>query len=207
MADKAYEEAWVDLLNAMPKVGLDETVDTGSYSYRYATLSHIIGLIRPILKEHGFAFTQNVVTQHETVTVKTTFWHTTGEGVSFGPLAFSTNKDPKAVGSAITYARRYQLTAALGIAPEDDDDGTRAAEAANVREQKPPTEKPSDWLAVRVAMFTQWDEDERREQYTDAMKALEIERFQTMEHAEQVFDRMQEAYYLAFPPTDDEAPF
>jgi hypothetical protein len=41
-------------------------------------------------------------------------------------------------GSAITYARRYALTAILGVAPEDDDDATQAVQAPEKKPAKTP---------------------------------------------------------------------
>lgn len=47
------------------------------------------------------------------------------------PLA---KHDPQAMGSAITYERRFALSAMLGIVPEEDDDGNAAC---NMMESSP----------------------------------------------------------------------
>lgn len=53
--------------------------------------------------------------------VSTIIMHTSGEWIS-GELAMNPVKaDPQGIGSAVTYARRYGLSAFVGIAPEDDD--------------------------------------------------------------------------------------
>jgi hypothetical protein len=50
------------------------------------------------------------------------FVHESGEQLSAGILSVPAAKqDPQGYGSALTYARRYSLMAACGIAPEDDD--------------------------------------------------------------------------------------
>ena len=55
-------------------------------------------------------------------TVETLFVHESGEQISAGKLHVPAPKqDPQGYGSALTYARRYSLMAACGIAPEDDD--------------------------------------------------------------------------------------
>ena len=56
------------------------------------------------------------------VTVETIFLHESGEQYSAGKLHVPATKfDAQGYGSALTYARRYSLMAACGIAPEDDD--------------------------------------------------------------------------------------
>jgi len=56
------------------------------------------------------------------VTVETLFIHESGETLSAGKLHVpATKQDAQGYGSALTYARRYSLMAACGIAPEDDD--------------------------------------------------------------------------------------
>jgi hypothetical protein len=54
--------------------------------------------------------------------VETVFVHESGEMLECGKLHVPAAKqDPQGYGSALTYARRYSLMAACGIAPEDDD--------------------------------------------------------------------------------------
>lgn len=60
--------------------------------------------------------------------------------------------DPKANGSAVTYARRYSLFAALGIYPDPDDDGT-AAQTQYVPQQQPQT--TSEWQQAQRAAQAQ----------------------------------------------------
>jgi hypothetical protein len=56
------------------------------------------------------------------VTVETCFVHISGESFTGGTLHVPASKqDPQGYGSALSYARRYSLMAACGIAPEDDD--------------------------------------------------------------------------------------
>jgi hypothetical protein len=56
------------------------------------------------------------------IKIQTVFIHESGEQISSGWLFVPAAKaDPQGFGSALTYARRYSLMAACGIAPEDDD--------------------------------------------------------------------------------------
>jgi len=47
--------------------------------------------------------------------------HASGEFISDKLHIVPTKDDPQGLGSAITYARRYGLSAVAGIAPDDDD--------------------------------------------------------------------------------------
>jgi hypothetical protein len=62
-----------------------------------------------------------VVTNGRDVEVWTTILHVSGQYRTDGPLAFNGGSNPQQAGSAITYARRYALSALLGVLAEDDD--------------------------------------------------------------------------------------
>jgi hypothetical protein len=110
--------------------------DKGSYSYSYADLADIFAAVRPVLAKHELAVTQDVQIQDGKVLCYTMIWHSSGESHSFGPVTLNAGSTPQNAGSAITYARRYGLSAALGIATEEDDDAQHA-------EKKPRKPVPS----------------------------------------------------------------
>jgi hypothetical protein len=65
--------------------------------------------------------------------VETMFIHESGEMLECGTLHVPASKqDPQGYGSALTYARRYSLMAACGIAPEDDD-GNSASRRTEIK--------------------------------------------------------------------------
>jgi len=69
------------------------------------------------------------------VMVETIFVHESGEVMECGLLHVPAAKqDPQGYGSALTYARRYSLLAATGLAPEDDDGnaGSRRTETPQI---------------------------------------------------------------------------
>jgi len=132
MSEAAWAEAWVKAWAEMPAIGQGSTVNTGAFSYTYASLADILKAVQPVLTAHGFAINQSVVQMDEgKVGVETVIVHSSGEDRVFGPLPMPVTNDPKAVGSAITYGRRYALAAALGIATEEDTD------AAGTEPEKP----------------------------------------------------------------------
>ena len=94
---------------------------------KYATLAAITEATSEIMGSHGLAIVQECFADEAGVTVYTTVVHESGATMEFAPLSLPVErKNAQGVGSAITYARRYQLSAICGLAP-DDDDGTAAA--------------------------------------------------------------------------------
>lgn len=119
----AYVSAFAELSNPTK----DRTADAGHYSYRYADLATILDHVRPVLAKHELALSQNVTTADDgRLEVWTYLHHSSGDVLTFGPLSGRASASWQDTGSAITYARRYALGAALGIAPEDDDDAATA---------------------------------------------------------------------------------
>ena len=89
---------------------------------KYADLSACVEAVIEGLNENGIALIQIPHECDSGVTVETLFIHESGETLSAGKLHVpATKQDAQGYGSALTYARRYSLMAACGIAPEDDD--------------------------------------------------------------------------------------
>jgi hypothetical protein len=132
-----WAAAVVAALAEMPAVPKNKTAATGSYSYQYADLPSILEAVRPVLARHGLAISQEVSTRDGYIQVTTLLLHKSGHWEAYGPLAMPAGQNAQASGSAITYARRYALTAVLGIAAEDDDDGQAVSTA------DPPRRRPS----------------------------------------------------------------
>lgn len=128
-AAQAFAAAFVKALASMPDVHKDktaqiETKSGGKFSYSYADLASIIALVRPVLAKHGLAYAQATDTLADgTVSVTTRIYHEGGHVESFGTLSLNAGTDARQAGGAVTYARRYSLCAALGIAPDEDTDG------------------------------------------------------------------------------------
>lgn len=89
---------------------------------RYADLSACVEAVIGALNSNGIALVQKTLPSDDGVIVQTVFLHESGEMMDCGILQVPAAKqDPQGYGSALTYARRYSLMAACGIAPEDDD--------------------------------------------------------------------------------------
>ena len=89
---------------------------------KYVDLAGCIEAVVDALNAAGIALIQRTSEDNTGVTVETVFVHESGEMLECGKLHVPASKqDPQGYGSALTYARRYSLMAAAGIAPEDDD--------------------------------------------------------------------------------------
>ena len=101
--------------------------DNPFFKNNYATLDTIIDEIRPILSKHGLSIMQIPSGDGQNVTLKTLLLHESGEWLESDELTMKPVKnDPQAVGSCITYARRYSLAAFLSLNTGEDDDGNGA---------------------------------------------------------------------------------
>jgi hypothetical protein len=95
------------------------------FKSRYADLSACIEAVIDSLNNNGIALIQQNQPSPDGVIIETIFLHESGESLNCGQLFVPANKhDAQGFGSALTYARRYSLMAACGIAPEDDDGNT-----------------------------------------------------------------------------------
>lgn len=134
---------------------------------RYATLEAVLDAVREVFAAQGIAVTQGVSAAPGLVTVTTQLSHTSGEWMrSSLTLPVPAGKgisEVQALGSTITYGRRYGLAALCGIGAEerDDDDGEvgRGAKPAG----KPQTERrqPEPPPAERPAHHESWTDAER----------------------------------------------
>src|SRR3990167_1855456 len=159
-----WHAAWVRAWAKMPPIPKThkakiKTKTGADYEYSYADLPDILDAVRPILTAEGLALTQSVeLLGDELIGVVTRIYHTGGWVETFGPTPMPAAGDPRAIGSAITYARRYAVSAALGIASDEDTDaegtqGRRARKTEAAPSQPPvdPTMAPAEELAAFTA--------------------------------------------------------
>ena len=104
------------------------------FKSKYADLAGCLEAVNEALLNNGIAVYQETCEDMTGVTVETVFLHESGESLRGGKLHVPAAKqDPQGYGSALTYARRYSIMAACGIAAEDDD-----GNAATFRKTKNP---------------------------------------------------------------------
>lgn len=110
-----------------------KTATNPHFKSRYADLAACVEAVIGGLNDNGIALIQRNSLDDAGVTVETVFVHESGEMLECGKLHVPAAKhDPQGYGSALTYARRYSLMAACGIAPEDDDGNAGSKPAPKV---------------------------------------------------------------------------
>jgi hypothetical protein len=117
------------------------------YTFKYAPLEAILDFIRAPMAAHGLSMVQAIGTEMEgtirQLSLTTRLCHSSGEWMESVIPILLDGGGAQAMGGAITYARRYALTALLNLATEDDDDGNAAdGNQATVQAPVKPTAKP-----------------------------------------------------------------
>ncbi len=92
------------------------------FKSKYADLAACVEAVMDALNNNGLGLMQFSHERADGVAIETRLIHESGEVLDCGVLFVpASKKDAQGYGSALTYARRYSLMAACGIAPEDDD--------------------------------------------------------------------------------------
>ena len=135
---KAFVEAQKEFAPAL------KTSTNPHFRSKYVDLSGCVEAVLDALNNHGFALIQKTHDCDNGVKVETIFMYESGEQISGGVISVPADKqNAQGYGSALTYARRYSLMAACGIAPEDDDGNaaTKAPAPPVARQQDPVAKK------------------------------------------------------------------
>lgn len=111
---------YIGVLRDVDNPKKDKTADVKKYKYNYADLAQVLGIVKNACIAHDLT-----VYQSTRIVEGCTYLYTAiTDGEEERELAFSKmpeSADAQALGSWITYMRRYQLLIAFGLAPEDDD--------------------------------------------------------------------------------------
>lgn len=113
---------------------VDYSTAKGRTTYSFATLEDIVDMVRPVLQKHGFAVSFKVNTLKD-VNVQCSLMHKEGHSIETA-MTLKEDKsggknDVQALGSSISYAKRYTLSSLLNIATRDDDDAQAAMQKDN----------------------------------------------------------------------------
>jgi hypothetical protein len=126
------------------------------YKYAYAPLDEILNATRPALSENGLALTQTTDEEDRGTMLKTMLVHSSGQWMaSFKSLGRL--EDPQKFGGALTYYRRYEISAILGISSEEDDDANGVV--GNEVKRKTPERRPD--VNPETGEVTQLKQDSR----------------------------------------------
>jgi hypothetical protein len=122
-----------------PELSKSSEGQVGTRKYKYLGLDEAMGKIRPLLNKHGVVISQTLGANNGSRLLQTTLTHAeTGDRADSSVLLPDTD-DMQALGSAITYARRYSLISMLGLVADEDEDGNKATP----KTQPHPEAKPS----------------------------------------------------------------
>lgn len=101
--------------------------DTQGYGYSYADLPAIFEVINPLLKKHKLGFTQLL----NGTSLETIIFHVEDDSKTLNStidipqgVQLAKMNEFQVMGSALTYLRRYSLSAALGLVTDVDNDAS-----------------------------------------------------------------------------------
>jgi hypothetical protein len=185
-------EAQVKLFKAL--AGFQQEVPaihegTKGYGYTYADLSQILETINPIMKKHKLGFTQLL----EGTNIKTVIFHTeSGENISStveipDDVTLKGQNKFQIMGSAITYYRRYSLSAILGLVTDVDND----------TKQSPAPQAPKQNALTQARPTTKkWLTDESLFEKAKGLTAVQLEKlFDTYQFRNKAWEEeLQEIY-------------
>lgn len=204
-----------DLLKVQEEItNPTKTAKNPFFNSKYAPLPDILKEIRPILSMHGFVIIQDTgsIAGGDMIFVQTLLLHRSGGMYKTNPLYLNAKPlqrekkttarnqqaqdkpqpippegiDPQKAGSAITYGRRYQLSALLNISAEDDDDGNTAREIPpDTNKTTPKTENTKNKVKPRSGTKTP------KRSLKNNRKELDIPRLQKIAHIDTAIETLQ----------------
>ena len=141
-------ETIIELSKAFAKMQMEleqplKNANNPFFKSKYVPLENVVDSITKASSKHGLSFTQFPSSdENGNVTVGTMVMHESGEWIEYEPICLKPVKnDPQAVGSAITYAKRYALSAIFGITSDNDDDGNEATQLGRTTPKATPNKQ------------------------------------------------------------------
>lgn len=108
----------------------EKTKENPYFKSKYADLGAVDAATSAALHENGLIVVQPTGVLNGTPVLETILAHESGQFISGTYPLIPTKNDPQMLGSALTYARRYALSALLTVVADDDDDGNAASAPA-----------------------------------------------------------------------------
>lgn len=157
------------------------------FKSKYADLSSVWDACRDALSENGLSLVQFPQTRSDGLYLISILGHSSGQWMKSEVQIPLIKNDPQSIGSAITYFRRYSLSALVGVAPEDDD-GEKAQAAYR--------QKTVNIQNIPAKISKQQAEDLNHilDECDDKYKAWVFEHMKKQYNAETIFDLPIEIY-------------
>lgn len=125
----------------------DKVAKTGSYSYNYSDFASVVEEIKPALAANELAMIQWSERQDDGITVVTRLQHASGEWQETDMFIPVAQVSAQAIGSALTYGKRYGAQSAM-LLPSADDDGKEASSHAPAQQVDQPRPNTARQVAV-----------------------------------------------------------
>lgn len=110
----------------------DAVKDTKAFSHRYAELTQMLSIARPLLSRHGLSVSQLPYTDNSKVGLETVLMHTSGQYLStslvIDVLEAKGMNTCQRIGSTLSYLRKYAYMSILGFTQRGEDDDAESAE-------------------------------------------------------------------------------
>src|SRR3990167_2815393 len=120
---------------------------------RYSDLSAILEATRPALSKHGLSLVQAPVMREGRAGAITRLMHKSGQWIEIELLLKPNADTSQAVGSSVTYAKRYSAASILGCDVDDDDDGEAAVRGGQSGEPAGQPAEPQPVAEQRTPVF------------------------------------------------------
>lgn len=141
-AAEAYNVAFAEMQPELPEIDERGQIKVGDeVRSTYSTFEDINKVVKPILKKHGFGISFKPVTKDNRASVTTILMHRRGHREeTVMELAADTSGSKngvQALGSSISYAKRYSMCGILNITTRgQDDDGRRGGSGPLITEKQ-----------------------------------------------------------------------
>lgn len=122
--------------------GVKKTSTNPHFKSKYADLEEVVATITPVAQKHGLGYTQLPCNDGSLVGVTTMVFHVSGQWLRSSYCVPMQKNDAQTAVAAVTYCRRCSLTAAFGLAPEDDD-GNTASQKPEPRKEGEQRQSPT----------------------------------------------------------------
>ncbi len=151
--------------------------DNPYFKSKYVPLENVVNVIDEAIADTGLSYTQESLSNDSgNIVLETIIMHESGEYIILeGATVKPVKQDPQGIGSAMTYARRYSLSSAFGVASDVDDDGNEASRSKPAQQNKSKSIKLDQDLVQKikdcqseVALKQLWDKipEETRSNYS-----------------------------------------
>jgi hypothetical protein len=116
-------EVYAKLIEAKKQFGKAiKNAKNPHFKNNYADLQSVLDAVTDALLGNDLVVSQTGERSGDLFVIRTLVFDSNGDSIDFGIMPVKTIKDDaQAFGSGLTYARRYALMSAFGLAPEDDD--------------------------------------------------------------------------------------